>query len=169
MVLIILIVIVFISAILVFSNGSENNTTNCQSSTSKVKVKKRYSADKEIQRIQKQDKIEEIAQSIRLVVTSYVDSIKEPYPYVLKKNISCIKENHLLVKEAANSSLYPEILKYAYRYMFTGKDRVLGRKVEYKKFYEEYTSNPNSISLTLIKDAVDEKYRKDLPPNLFDL
>ena len=123
--------------------------------------------DDEVKDILRQDKIEQGAQSIRMVVAIYIELQQEPYPYKLKKDIPLLKEAHAEVLKHYQSELYPDIVKYAYEDMFVGNLRILGDTKEDKRFFEEYTNNPAMFNIQKIKDFVPNKYLSDIPMDLF--
>lgn len=123
--------------------------------------------DDEVKDILRRDKIEQGAQSIRMVVAIYIELQQEPYPYKLKKDIPLLKEAHAEVLKNYQSELYPDIVKYAYEDMFVGDLRILGDTKEDERFFEEYTNNPAMFNIQKIKDFVPNKYLSDIPMDLF--
>lgn len=123
--------------------------------------------DDEVKDILRQDKIEQGAQSIRMVVAIYIELQQQPYPYKLKKDIPLLKEAHAEVLKNYQSELYPDIVKYAYEDMFVGDLRILGDTKEDKRFFEEYTNNPSMFNIQKIKDFIPDKYLPDIPMDLF--
>lgn len=123
--------------------------------------------DDEVKDILRQDKIEQGAQSIRMVVAIYIELQQEPYPYKLKKDIPLLKEAHAEVLKNYQSELYPDIVKYAYEDMFVGNLRILDDTKEDKRFFEEYTNNPAMFNIQKIKDFIPDKYLPDIPMDLF--
>ena len=120
----------------------------------------------EVKDILRQDKIEQGAQSIRMVVAIYIELQQEPYPYKLKKDIPLLKEAHAEVLKNYQSGLYPDIVKYAYEDMFVGDLRILGDTKEDKRFFEEYTNNPSMFNIQKIKDFIPDKYLPEIPMDL---
>lgn len=124
--------------------------------------------DDEVKDILRQDKIEQGAHFIRMVVVIYIELREEPYPYKIKKNIPLLKEAHTEVIKFCQSELYPDIIKYTYEDMFVGDLRLLGDIEEYKSFFKEYTSCPSDFNIKKIKDFIPAKYLPDVPMDLFE-
>ena len=122
---------------------------------------------KELEQMEHQTFIEQKAHNIRLVVVIYVDSIKEPWPYKLKKELPLLKEAHKQVLSFFNSPYYSEIIKEAEFDLFHGEFKILGNKTRYKKFFAEYIKSPNSLDLYNIKKQMPERYLEDFDESLF--
>lgn len=109
--------------------------------------------DDEISGMLQEEEIADAAHAIRMVVVCWVDSINdEPSYYEIKNNINLIKEFHPKVVEYSQTDLFPTIVKYAKEDMFQGDMRILGDQAQYLKMFEEYTQNPESLSLLPIKE-----------------
>lgn len=115
-------------------------------------------SDKELRDFEIKAKIEDIANDIRTVVLCTVDLTKEPYPYQIKKDIPFIKKAHKNVISAYNTDLYGSAIKLASQIIFDDK--------EYKCFFAEYSANPFSYSLDIIKNAIPERYQDGLDEKL---
>ncbi len=120
--------------------------------------------DKEIELLEKNERIENIGYCIRCVVLCTKDLINEPYPYIIKRDIPHIKEAHIKVLEAYNTNLYEEAVNFAYHDIFDALDIE-----EYKPFFIEYTQAPTHYNLNVIKKAIPKKYLTDLDDHLFEL
>lgn len=124
-------------------------------------------SSKELEQLEHELYIERSAQNIRMVVVIYVDSIKEPWPYKLKKQLPLLKENHKEVLSFFNSPHYSEIIKEAEFDLFYGDFKILGNKTEYKKFFAEYVHQPHSLNLHNIKKQMPDRYLEDFDESLF--
>lgn len=122
-------------------------------------------SDKDLDRMEMDEKIEDIGSNIRCVVLCTMDLINGPYPYALKRDIPSIKASHKKVLEAFNTSLYKKAVDFAYHDIFDSLDNV----DEYRSFFREYTQAPINYSLDIIKKSVPEEYQAGLSSNLFEL
>ena len=112
-----------------------------------------------------------------MVVVGYVNSIIEPYPYKVKKNIANIKEFHpkVLSLYNTNTKLYRECVTYEYEDMFVDKDLSLTKYespenlAKYKTFYQRYTENPNSLDLKELKSYIPKNYLANIDDTLFEI
>ena len=121
----------------------------------------------DLEQLEYKSYIERKAQNIRMVVVIYVDSIKEPWPYKLKKQLPLLKENHKEVLNFFNSPHYSEIIKEAEFDLFYGDFRIPGNKTRYKKFFAEYIHQPHSLNLHNIKKQMPDRYLEDFDESLF--
>ena len=121
----------------------------------------------DLEQLEYKSYIERKAQNIRMVVVIYVDSIKEPWPYKLKKQLPLLKENHKEVLNFFNSPHYSEIIKEAEFDLFYGDFKILGNKTEYKNFFAEYVHQPHSLNLHDIKKQMPDRYLEDFDESLF--
>lgn len=103
--------------------------------------------DAETKSILRQDKIEEFAHSIRIVVVCSVNLLKDPTSYNINRYIVDIKEHHLKLLNILDDEIYPEVVSYAENDMFYGEFRLLGDSAPYKSFFTEYTRNPRRFIL----------------------
>lgn len=145
------------------------NTNNEQLERLDAKIAAFEESSKELERMEHQTFIEQKAHNIRLVVVIYVDSIKEPWPYKLKKELPLLKEAHKQVLSFFNSPYYPEIIKEAEIDLFHGDFKILGNKTRYKKFFAEYINSPHSLDLSNIKKQMPERYLVDFDESLFSI
>ena len=128
-------------------------------------------SDPEIERMLIEDIIEEIVHSIRMVVVCYIECLKSPYPYILKKNLEYIKEYHAKVLSFYNSEHYQEAVKCAYKDMFQDDMRLLDHIQESKDLFVTYADYPMSLSISPIiheipseySDCINEKWFSILP------
>ncbi len=121
----------------------------------------------DLEQLEYKSYIERKAQNIRMVVVIYVDSIKEPWPYKLKKQLPLLKKNHKEVLNFFNSPHYSEITKEAEFDLFYGDFRIPGNKTRYKKFFAEYIHQPHSLNLHNIKKQMPDSYLEDFDESLF--
>ena len=121
----------------------------------------------ELEQIEHQTFIEQKAHNIRLVVVIYVDSIKEPWPYKLKKELPLLKEAHKQVLSFFDSPHYSEIIKEAEFDLFYGDFKIPGNKARYKKFFAEYVHQPHTLNLYNIKKQMPDRYLEDFDESLF--
>ena len=121
----------------------------------------------ELEQIEHQTFIEQKAHNIRLVVVIYVDSIKEPWPYKLKKELPLLKEAHKQVLSFFDSPHYSEIIKEAEFDLFYGDFKIPGSKTRYKKFFAEYVHQPHSLNLHNIKKQMPDRYLENFDESLF--
>ena len=121
----------------------------------------------ELEQIERQTFIEQKAHNIRLVVVTYVDSIKEPWPYKLKKELPLLKEAHKQVLSFFDSPHYSEIIKEAEFDLFYGDFKIPGSKTRYKKFFAEYVHQPHSLNLHNIKKQMPDRYLENFDESLF--
>lgn len=121
----------------------------------------------ELEQIERQTFIEQKAHNIRLVVVIYVDSIKEPWPYKLKKELPLLKEAHKQVLSFFDSPHYSEIIKEAEFDLFYGDFKIPGSKTRYKKFFAEYVHQPHSLNLHNIKKQMPDRYLENFDESLF--
>lgn len=128
-----------------------------------------FPEDEEVLAIQRQDTIERIAHGIRLVVVCFVELLNEPYPYKAKKDIPLIREGHSKVMTEFNHVLYGEAVAYAYHDMFEGESRLIEDHAPYKAFFSEYTKDPSSLNLYLLRDAISQRYETDIDDTFFSL
>lgn len=126
--------------------------------------------DDEIKAIQRLEKIEKQAQNIRMVIVCYIECLESPYPSVLKRNISYIKENHSeLLKTTRGRKPSKKVVSFSYHDLFEDELIHLDNEDAHKRFFKEYTADPGSLTLKPIEDAVKEKYKAELPKDLFIL
>lgn len=123
--------------------------------------------DEELEQMEHQTFIEGKAHNIRLVVVIYVDSIKEPWPYKLKKELPLLKEAHKQVLSFFDSPHYSEIIKEAEFDLFYGDFKIPGNKARYKKFFAEYVHQPHTLNLYNIKKQMPDRYLEDFDESLF--
>ena len=116
---------------------------------------------------ERQEIIEDVASALRMVVVSYINLLKEPYSYNIKRNMPLLKNNHKKVMQYLNSPFYLDITQYAKHDMFIGDLRLWENIDEYKSFFEEYSQHPQNLNLYNIKKEVPQKYEID--DTLFEL
>ncbi|MDD3228254.1 MAG: hypothetical protein PHE09_03455 [Oscillospiraceae bacterium] len=116
---------------------------------------------------ERQEIIEDVASALRMVVVSYINLLKEPYPYNIKRDMPLLKNSHKKVMQYLNSPFYLDITQYAKHDMFVGDLRLLENIDEYKSFFEEYSQYPQNLNLYNIKKEVPQKYEID--DTLFEL
>ena len=116
---------------------------------------------------ERQELIEDVASALRMVVVSYINLLKEPYPYNIKRDMPLLKNSHKKVMQYLNSPFYLDITQYAKHDMFVGDLRLLENIDEYKSFFEEYSQYPQNLNLYNIKKEVPQKYEID--DTLFEL
>ena len=96
---------------------------------------------------ERQEIIEDVASALRMVVVSYINLLKEPYPYNIKRDMPLLKNSHKKVMQYLNSPFYLDITQYAKHDMFVGDLRLLENIDEYKSFFEEYSQYPQNLNL----------------------
>lgn len=84
---------------------------------------------------ERQEIIEDVASALRMVVVSYINLLKEPYPYNIKRDMPLLKNSHKKVMQYLNSPFYLDITQYAKHDMFVGDLRLLENIDEYKSFF----------------------------------
>lgn len=100
-----------------------------------------------------QEEIADVAHAIRMVIVSWVDSINDEQSfYEIKCNINLIKEFHPKVLEYSQTNLFSAIINCAKEDMFQGDMRILGDQTQYIKMFEEYTKDPETLSLFPIRE-----------------
>jgi len=125
--------------------------------------------DPEFMEMEYNQYIENCAQYIRMVVVIYIDSIIEPYPYLLKKNIPYLIDAHHQVNSFFNTKFYPQIIEYAWKDMFESKMKIQTEEIDkYKNYFKEYTSNPSSLNLHNIERNMPERYLKNMDISIFE-
>ena len=125
--------------------------------------------DPELAEIYRQEAIEELAQKMRLVVVNYVEAMKEPYPYKVKRNLAEIKQSHSFVIGKLDTNIYPDAVAYAREDMFEGWSKLLEDVEENRVFFEDYVKDPRSLNLLRIRENMPENYRADMDEALFSL
>lgn len=126
--------------------------------------------DDETSKMLQEEEIVDVAHAIRMVIVSWVDSINDELSYYeIKCNINLIKEFHPKVLKYSQTNLFPAIIKYAQEDMFQGDTRILGDQTPYLKMFEEYTKNPETLSLLPIKENNPELVTYLDEPQAFDL
>lgn len=143
------------------------NTNNEQLKKLDAKIAAFEESSKELEQIEHQTFIEQKAHNIRLVVVIYVDSIKEPWPYKLKKELPLLKEAHKQVLSFFESPYYSEIIKEAEFDLFYGDSKIPGNKTRYKKFFAEYVYQPHTLNLYNIKRQMPDRYLEGIDESLF--
>lgn len=139
------------------SNLQHNDSDECESSS-------------EVNDIINEEKIETIAHCIRMVIICYMQCLNEPYPYIIKKNLPLLKENHNMILPEVNSPFYHKITSKAYYDMFEGEFKLLDDNIsDYISFFNQYTTNPTSLNLDHILNAIPPRYLPDIPNDLFSM
>lgn len=128
--------------------------------TSSVDDTGTYEKCDEIIEIERQNLIEDVASALRIVVVSYIDLQKDPYPYKINRDIPLLKDCHKKVMQYFSSPLYPDIVKYSEKDMFIGDLRLL-EEYKYRPFFVKYSQQPESLNLHNIKELVSHQYEID--------
>lgn len=165
-------IITFVIVFCIYALIQQKNRKNIQQTSDDLP-----STEDEWDRLFKQNEIEQMSHPIRMVVVGYVNSIIEPYPYKVKKNIANIKEFHpkVLSLYNTNTKLYRECVTYEYEDMFVDKDLSLTKYespenlAKYKTFYQRYTENPNSLDLKELKSYIPKNYLANIDDTLFEI
>lgn len=110
---------------------------------------------------ERQEIIEDVASSLRIVVVSYINLLKEPYPYNIKREMPLLKSSHKKVMQYLDSPFYLDIIQYAKHDMFVGDLHILENIDESKSFFEEYSQHPQNLNLYNIKKEIPQKYEID--------
>ena len=129
--------------------------------------------DPEIEGIRLQDKIEQYAHAMRMVFVSYLDCLENPYPYSLKKNLESIRIFNKKVREIFTSQSYQQVKEYAYKDIFEGEFRLIlddyEDPAEIIDDFNSYASDPTSLNLSEIVDAIPDKYKSCLNEDWFSI
>ena len=144
---------------------TEYNKIFCDTSSESTEVGEQIPPMEHLE--ERQEIIEDVASALRMVVVSYINLLKEPYPYNIKRDMPLLKNSHKKVMQYLNSPFYLDITQYAKHDMFVGDLRLLENIDEYKSFFEEYSQYPQNLNLYNIKKEVPQKYEID--DTLFEL
>ncbi len=71
---------------------TEYNKTFCDTNFESTEVRESSYPMKHLE--ERQEIIEDVASALRMVVVSYINLLKEPYPYNIKRNMPLLKNNH---------------------------------------------------------------------------
>ena len=71
---------------------TEYNKTFCDTNFESTEVRESSYLMKHLE--ERQEIIEDVASALRMVVVSYINLLKEPYPYNIKRNMPLLKNNH---------------------------------------------------------------------------